>query len=71
MSYYITIKWYVEDILEVANKSSIELSYEEAKEILDKMKECHDASIGINWDVILTSIIIYIGDREERDEETE
>lgn len=48
----ITITWWTSDIMDRANELEITISEEEAGEILQKMKDDHDATIGINWDVI-------------------
>jgi hypothetical protein len=43
-----TIVWHIEDILSVRP----DLSNEQARKLLRQLKNNHDASIGINWDVI-------------------
>ena len=45
---WITIKWHVDDVLDVRE----DLTREQAKEVLHKVGGNHDAEIGINWDVI-------------------
>ena len=44
----IQIPWAVKDILQ----QRPDLTNEQAKRVLQQLVQCHDASIGINWDVI-------------------
>ena len=44
----ITITWCIDDVLAVDHS----LTPKQAREVLRLMKHRHDASIGINWDVI-------------------
>lgn len=48
----ITESWSVDDILNQAEQDEIELTTEEAREVLKLVHSEHDATIGINWDVI-------------------
>lgn len=49
----IQINWHIEDIkYHARDVHNITITDEEAAEILVRMKNKHDASIGINWDVI-------------------
>jgi hypothetical protein len=60
------IIWSVEDVLEQAHERNVKCSKVEAEEILDKMENAHDATLGINWDTIDS----YLDDiREKRDAE--
>mgnify|MGYP004460919831 CR=1 FL=1 len=56
----ISIKWCAEDIQECARgwDNSLEdvLTPEECSEVLDYLKYNHDATVGINWDVIDNAI---------------
>jgi hypothetical protein len=54
----IEIKWSTEDVLLQAENAGFELTEDQADEILESLKDNHDANIGINWDVIS----FYIGD---------
>ena len=56
----ISIKWSTEDVLWQADNLDIELTEEQAEDILESLAECHDASIGINWDVISFYIEDYL-----------
>jgi hypothetical protein len=44
----IEISWHIDDVKEVRRY----LTDDQAREVLDHAKHCHDASIGINWDVL-------------------
>jgi hypothetical protein len=46
----IAIVWNVEDVLEVRP----DLTEEQAKEVLRRVKHGHDANFGINWEVLTT-----------------
>jgi hypothetical protein len=59
------IGWSRDDVLAIANESDIELTDEEADEVLKGIIRAHDASIGINWDVISSHLDMYAADREE------
>ena len=48
----ISISWCVDDVMSVDKN----ISLEQAKEVLSLLKHKHDASIGINWDVIQAAI---------------
>ena len=54
---YVAIVWGVGDVLTVAKNIHIEITDEQAREILHELPQ--DASIGINWDVIETVIQQY------------
>lgn len=44
----IEISWHIDDVLEVRP----DLTNAQAREVLAQAKDRHDASIGINWDVL-------------------
>ncbi len=44
----ITIKWSIEDVLSIDDT----LTNKQAGEVLDHLKNSHDATLGINWDTI-------------------
>jgi len=52
MKTVLTIKWCIEDILESAKQRGIKLTKKEASDVLSLAERRHDASIGINWDVL-------------------
>jgi len=52
LSEKIKIVWHVDDILSRAKDKEIDLSKDKALTILHDLKDDHDASIGINWEVI-------------------
>ena len=62
-----TIKWCIEDIkvsLKDRNKElNPPLTDEDCREILNNMKSNHDATIGINWEVIDIYVDSYIDSR--------
>ena len=48
----ISIKWHIEDVKAQAKERHINITDEQAREILQAMKKNHDCNIGINWEVI-------------------
>lgn len=50
----ITIKWCYEDVLSIDNT----LTPTQISDVLNELKNNHDANIGVNWDVIDTVIDI-------------
>lgn len=48
----ITIKWSTNDVLSRAEDMGVEITSEQADEILQNVFDNHDASIGVNWEVI-------------------
>lgn len=48
---YIDDRWYVADVEEAANDLGVEITNEEAEEILHSVAHNFDANIGINWEV--------------------
>lgn len=48
----IKITWTIDDVLVRAAEMNIDITEEEAEEVLEKMERLHDASVGISWDVI-------------------
>lgn len=51
----IHIVWSVEDVYTAANniKEPAEVTLEQAREVLNRVEDEHDASIGISWDSIV------------------
>lgn len=56
----IAIKWGTEDVLWQAEQLDLELTEEQADDILESLENKHDASVGINWDVISYYIEDYL-----------
>lgn len=56
----ISIKWSTEDVLNKAKEMGIELTEKQADTILYNIEYYHDASVGINWDVIEFQIENYL-----------
>lgn len=48
----ISVSWHIDDVIERAKERDIKVTEDEAREILQAVKKHHDASIGINWDVL-------------------
>lgn len=48
----ITIHWDIEDVKSIAPT----LTDQEAQAVLDRVKANHDATIGVNWDVISQAV---------------
>lgn len=58
--------WSITDVMESAKNLNIEISEEEAEEILETTNEYKNTSIGINWDVIEMNIFRYDSERERQ-----
>lgn len=48
----IQITWSTEDVIANAYGIGMPVSESQAEEILDSLRENHDSTIGINWDII-------------------
>jgi len=59
---YFSGNFQIGDILGQAENMGIDLTNEQAKEIAEDIERMHDASIGINWEVIDTFIDMYCND---------
>jgi len=67
---YIPNLWSIEDVKSTAiEKHKIKLTDEQAWEILNNIKNSHDATIGINWDVIECHIDLWISDLSYEEKE--
>jgi len=60
---WIEVKWYIEDVREARRMSpslkKLKLSDEDCRAILARARVCHDANIGINWEVLQSHIQEY------------
>ena len=56
----ITLEWSVEDVLTQAEQDEVEITTQEAKEILQWIDAKQDANIGVNWDVISVYTGMYL-----------
>ena len=56
----IDISWNVVDVEHAANELSLDLNLKQCKIILQEIKDGHEASIGINWDIITIRIKEYL-----------
>ena len=61
----INITWCTEDVLHEAEEMGVELTEDEANDILLHMEEKHDANIGISWDIIAIYIQDVLDNRKE------
>lgn len=61
----INIIWCTEDVLHEAEELGVELTEDEANDVLIRMEEKHDASIGISWDVMDVYIRDLVDNRKE------
>jgi len=61
----IVIKWSTYDVQFVAENMEIELTEQEADQILEKLEYYHDAELGINWGVIENYIQQHIDEKQE------
>lgn len=57
--------WCVDDVLPMAEFEEIELTRDEAYEILLKVRNEFDASIGVNWEVIRNKLYEYVVERDK------
>lgn len=55
----IAIIWDIDDVIGVAHQQKVEITKEEAKDILAIIHDHHDANEGINWNVIESAICAY------------
>jgi hypothetical protein len=46
----IAIKWHIDDVLEIRP----DLTADQCRKVLTNVKVCHDAAVGVNWDVLET-----------------
>lgn len=56
----IQIIWSTEDILGYAHEMNVDISEHDAEVILDNIYNFHDATIGVNWDVIGSHIDYFL-----------
>lgn len=60
----IAIKWSTHDVLGVAENMEIDLTEQEADQILEKIEYYHDAELGVNWLVIENYIQEFIDEKQ-------
>lgn len=56
---YISIRWYVEDVLWQAKNDDIAVTKKEAREILGIIEKNYDPMMGISWDTLSDEIYDY------------
>jgi hypothetical protein len=61
----LAIRWTSEDVADRARERGTDLTEEEAQEVLATAIGRHDASVGINWDVLDAHIDGLVADRKE------
>jgi len=61
----VSFSWNIEDIIERAKDNDREVTTDQAIEILAIVKRQHDATIGINWDVLDAHTDMYFADLKE------
>jgi hypothetical protein len=53
---WIEVKWWISDVRDACNQSSwlrhLKLSDDDCRAILARVRVCHDANLGINWEVL-------------------
>jgi len=59
---YAVVKWGIEDIFQHAAEDGVRITRTQAIEVLDRIVKGHDASIGINNEVISTVINIVVAE---------
>ena len=60
----IHITWCTEDVLHTAKEMGVELTTEEADDVLGSVEHNHDACFGISWDTIEWAILDLVDLRE-------
>ena len=58
------VTWVIDDVIWRAKDRGVKLSRAEASEVMGKLYKRHDASIGINWEVIDVWIDDVISERK-------
>jgi hypothetical protein len=60
---WIEVRWWIEDVREARRMSpslkKLKLSDEDCRAILARARVCHDANLGINWEVLQSHIQEY------------
>jgi hypothetical protein len=60
---WIEVRWWIEDVREARDQSpslkKLKLSDEDCRAILARARVCHDANLGINWEVLQSHIQDY------------
>lgn len=59
----IAIKWHIEDVKMRGKQRKIELTDEQASDILQIVEKRHDCEIGISWDTIDIHTDIYLEEK--------
>ena len=62
----ISLGWEIADVREQARRNGQELTHDELREVLYLTKKNHDASIGVNYEVLSIWIDFVIDERKEK-----
>lgn len=52
--------WWQEDVEQVAEDMGVQLSPDQVEGVMELVARCHDANIGINWEVLESAIHWYL-----------
>lgn len=52
----INLSWHIDDVIETAKEDDIDLTDDQARDILAFLKKNHDASLGVCWETIQAAI---------------
>jgi hypothetical protein len=55
------LHWHVDDVYMQAENNELEISEEQALMVIERLKNNHDATVGVNWDVISSHIDDVVG----------
>jgi hypothetical protein len=61
----IAILWHINDVIDFAAHKDVNLSEDQAREVLANVRRSHDAEIGISWDVIDIHIDMFFADLDD------
>lgn len=62
----IVIEWSVGDVREQAKLKDIDLNNKQCRKVLEQCLKYHDASVGINWDIIDHHIFDLFGNKNNK-----
>lgn len=53
---YLSTWWNISDVFDAAETMGVDLSVQQAQDVLSFIRANHDASVGVNWEVIELAI---------------
>lgn len=59
----ISIKWCIEDVIYQAKEDEVDITKEQASEVLQLLDKQHDCNYGITWETISVAIQTVVNDR--------